>query len=142
MKVYTDIGPGTGNALSLPITAFAGTYEMTIRFSNAQALPSNHYNPDLMARTGEFQINGGPTRQVAFGPTYNWNQFFTVTVPVTLKAGRNVLKFWSDQQYNADGYTVGVVYSGTGGIGSQLRSNQAAYLDQFTFAPLDPATRP
>jgi hypothetical protein len=138
--VVTGIGPGTGNALALPVSApDAGTYEMTIRFANAQELPSNHYNPDLMARTGEFRVNGGPVQRVAFGPTYNWNQFFTVTVPVALKHGRNVLTFWSDQQYDLDGSTVGVVYSGTGGIGSQTRANQAANLDQFTFAPLDPA---
>jgi hypothetical protein len=78
-------------------------------------------------------------QSVAFGPTYSWNQFFTVTVPVTLKPGKNTIKFWSDQQYNFDGFTVGAVgpvVSGGAGVGAQMRSNQAANIDQITFAPL------
>jgi len=42
------------------------------------------------------------------------------------------------EQYNEDGTTIRLDYSGTGGIGAQLRSNQAAYLAQIKIAPLNP----
>ena len=140
-SAVTDIGPGQANSLTIATTApAAGQYEMTLRFANNQSLPSNHYNPDFMDRTAQFSVNGGSSVQsVAFGPTYSWNQFFTVTVPVTLKPGKNTIKLWSDQQYNFDGFTVGTVgpvVSGGAGVGAQMRSNQAANIDQITFAPL------
>jgi hypothetical protein len=70
--------------------------------------------------------------------TFSWNQFFTVTAPVALQKGTNRIKFWAVEQYNEDGTTIRLDYSGTGGIGAQLRSNQAAYLAQIKIAPLNP----
>ena len=72
---------------------------------------------------------------VAFGPTYDWNQYFTVGAALKLDAGTNTVRIWAVQQYDWDGKTVGTVHTGDGGVGDQLRTNQAANLDQVTFAP-------
>ncbi len=80
-------------------------------------------------------VNGRAPVTVAFGPTYDWNQYFTVGAALKLDAGTNTVKIWSVQQYDWDGRTVGTVHTGDGGAGDQLRTNQAANLDQVTFAP-------
>lgn len=136
-SVVTGTAAGEANSLTVTVNApAAGTYDLTLRYANNQQLPSNHYNPDLMDQTATLRVNGASaTQKIAFGPTYSWNQFFTVTVPVTLKLGANSLKFWADQQYNWDGTTIGTVYSGDGGVGSPLRSNQAPNIDQISISP-------
>lgn len=135
--VVTGIGNGTANSLTLDVNApAAGTYAMTMRFANAEELPSNHYNPDLYAEHADVSVNGGSATRVNFASTLHWNQFEDYTVPVTLAKGANAVKFTASQLYNWDGTTIGVVYSGGGtDIGQPMRSSSAPHLDQVSFAP-------
>ncbi|MDX3116108.1 RICIN domain-containing protein [Streptomyces scabiei] len=135
--VVKGIGNGTANSLTLDVDApTAGTYAMTMRYANAEELPSNHYNPDLYAEHADVSVNGGAATRVNFASTLHWNQFATHTVPVTLAKGANTVKFTASQLYNYDGTTIGVVYSGGGSdIGQPMRSSSAPHLDEISFAP-------
>ncbi|WP_328841430.1 RICIN domain-containing protein [Streptomyces europaeiscabiei] len=136
--VVTGIGNGTANSLTLNVNApEAGTYAMTMRYANAEELPSNHYNPDLYAEHADVSVNGGSAKRVNFASTLDWNQFNDYTVPVTLAKGANSVKFTASQLYNHDGTTIGLVYSGGGtDIGEPMRSSSAPHLDEVSFAPL------
>ena len=65
-----------------------------------------------------------PCRHVNFASTFSWNQFWDLTIPVRLRLGRNTIRFTANEQYNYDGTTIGVSYSGSG-IGPPLRSDTA-----------------
>ncbi len=56
------------------------------------------------------------------------------TVLQMLRRGVNTIRFIASQQYNYDGTTIGVIYSGSG-VGQPLRSNTAPNIDQITLAP-------
>ena len=134
--MVTGISNGEANALGLTVTAaHDGRYAMTVRFANYQQLNATHYNPDLMTAPADISVNGGPTTHLNFGNTFSWNQFRTLTIPVQLHGGTNTITFMANQQYNYDGSTVGVIYSGGNGVGAALRSNTAPNLDQITIAP-------
>ncbi|MEH0420629.1 RICIN domain-containing protein [Streptomyces sp. B21-083] len=135
--VVTGIGNGTANSLTLDVNApSAGTYAMTMRYANAEELPSNHYNPDLYAEHADVSVNGGTSTRVNFASTLHWNQFEDYTVPVTLAKGANAVKFTASQLFDWDGTTIGKVYSGGGtDIGQPMRSSSAPHLDQVSFAP-------
>ena len=134
--VVTGIGNGPANSLTFTVHApVAGTYGMTVRFANNQQLVANHYNPDLMTAPADISVNGAPTFHVNFANTFDWNQFWNLTIPVRLRPGSNTIKFIANQQYNWDGTTIGVIYSGQG-IGQDLRSSSAPNIDQITLAPL------
>jgi hypothetical protein len=124
------------SALTMTVQAPAdGTYAMTVRYANNQGILANHYNPDLMTAPADISVNGGPTFHVNFANTFDWNQFWTRTVPVHLAKGSNTIRFVADQQYNWDGRTVGVIRSGSD-VGDALRSDTAPNIDQITLAPL------
>ena len=115
---------------------------MTVRFANNQQVVANHYNPDLMTAPADISINGGPSFHVNFASTFSWNQFWNLTIPVRLRPGANTIRFIANPQYNYDGKTIGVIYSGSG-IGQPLRSDTAPNIDQITLAPFQlPGTRP
>jgi hypothetical protein len=141
--IVTGIGDGPANALTLTVQAArAGRYAMTVRFANDTELNATHYNPDLMTAPADISVNGGPTGHVNFANTFNWNQFWNLTIPVELKKGTNTITFTANQQYNYDGTTIGVIYSGSNGVGSPLRSSSAPNLDQITLAPLQLPVEP
>jgi hypothetical protein len=133
--VVTGIGNGPANSLTFTVHAPApGTYGMTVRFANNQQLVANHYNPDLMTAPADISVNGAPTFHVNFANTFDWNQFWNLTIPVSLRAGTNTIRFIASPQYNWDSHTIGVIYSGQG-IGQDLRSSTAPNIDQITLAP-------
>jgi hypothetical protein len=134
--VVTGVSNGAANALTLTVHAAAsGRYAMTVRYANDQMIISNHYNPDLMTAPADISINGAPTFHVNFASTFDFNQFSTLTIPVTLKAGANTIRFTANPQYNWDGHTVGIIFSGSD-VGQALRSDTAPNLDEVTVAPL------
>ncbi|HEX3923867.1 MAG TPA: LamG-like jellyroll fold domain-containing protein [Streptosporangiaceae bacterium] len=133
--VVTGVSDGGANALAFTVHApAAGRYGMTVRFANNQQVVANHYNPDLMTAPADISVNGAPTFHVNFANTFDWNQFWDLTIPVTLRAGTNTIKFIANPQYNWDSTTIGVIYSGQG-IGQDLRSDTAPNIDQITVAP-------
>jgi len=74
-------------------------------------------------------------RSSASTNTFSWNQFWDVTIPVVLERGTNTIRFIANQQYNYDGHTVGVIYSGSNGVGAALRASTAPNIDQISIAP-------
>ena len=133
--VVTGISDGAANSLTFTVQApRAGTYDMTVRYANNQGINANHYNPDLMTAPADISVDGRPTFHFNFANTFDWNQFWTATIPVSLHPGTNTIRFIANQQYNYDGTTVGVIYSGSD-IGQPLRSDTAPNIDQITLAP-------
>jgi hypothetical protein len=134
--VVTGVGNGPANALALTVQApKAGSYAMTVRFANDTELEPTHYNPDLMTAPADISVNGGPTAHFNFANTFSWNQFWDVTIPVVLERGTNTIRFIANQQYSYDGHTVGVIYSGSNGVGAALRASTAPNIDQIALAP-------
>lgn len=106
-RAVTDIGDGKANALSVDVVAEkAGRHAVTIRYSNAEQAPATHYNPDPIARHADLSVNGGPARRVLFPTTFHFNNFWELTVPLTLKKGANRLTFTAEElpDFNGDTY--------------------------------------
>jgi hypothetical protein len=126
--VVTGVGGGSANSLTFTVAAQrAGTYAMTVRFANDTELNATHYNPDLMTAPADISVDGGPTTHVNFANTFTWNQFATLTIPVKLRSGQHTIRFIANPRYNYDGKTIGVIYSGSNGVGSPLRSDTAPH---------------
>jgi len=133
--VVTGISDGAANSLTLTVQApQSGEYGMTVRYANNQGIIANHYNPDLMTAPADISVDGAPTFHVNFANTFDWNQFWKLTIPVRLHKGVNTIKFIANQQYNWDSTTIGYIYSGSD-VGDPLRSDTAPNLDQITLAP-------
>jgi hypothetical protein len=87
-----------------------------------------------MTAPADISVNGGPAFHVNLANTFDWNQFRNVTIPVTLRPGANTIRVIANPQYNYDGKTIGVIYSGSD-VGQPLRSGTAPNIDQITLAP-------
>lgn len=134
--VVKGVGDGPANSVTLTVKALsAGAYAMTMRYANDQELTATHYNPDVMTQQADISVNGAPSTHVNFANTYSWNQFWNLTVPVTLQRGTNTLTFTASQPVNFDGHTVGIITTGSSGVGAGLRSSSAPNLDQVSLAP-------
>ncbi|MFD3513855.1 cellulosome protein [Streptomyces sp. NPDC058657] len=127
-RAVTDIGKGKANALTLDVRAArAGRHALTIRYSNAEQAPATHYNPDPIARHADLSVNSGATRRVLFPTTFHFNNFWELSVPVTLKEGTNRLTFTAEELPDFNGDT----YNQYG-----QRSPYAPVIDQIAVTPL------
>jgi hypothetical protein len=127
-KAVTDIGDGRGNALTFDVVAERpGRHALTIRYSNAEQAPATHYNPDPIARHADLSINGGATRRILFPTTFHFNNFWDLTVPVTLKKGANRLTFTAEELPDFDGDTYNQY---------DQRSPYAPVIDRIGVSPL------
>ncbi len=129
-RAVTGVGgpPGNGNTLTFDVSVrTAGTYAMTVRYSNPERSPASHYNPDPLARHADVRINGGPPQRVLFPNTFHANNFWTLTVPVRLRAGHNVLRFSSAELPDANGHS----YISDRYPGLSLRSRYAPIIDKL-----------
>ncbi|MFJ1535606.1 cellulosome protein [Streptomyces mirabilis] len=127
-KAVTDIGDGKANALTVDVTArHAGRHAVTIRYSNGEQAPATHYNPDPIARHADLSVNGGPARRVLFPTTFHFDNFWELTVPVTLKKGANRLSFTAAElpDFNGDTYNQ-----------YDQRSPYAPVIDRIAVTPL------
>lgn len=134
-KAVTGVGgdPGNGNTLTLATTApRAGTYAITVRYSNGEQSPASHYNPDPLARHADVSVNGEKARRVWFPHSFHDNGFWTLTFYAELKAGENTLSFRSEELPDWNGETyISDRYPELG-----LRSPWAPNLDRITVTPL------
>ena len=140
-KAVVGVGGAQDNAntLTTKVTvAEAGTYAMTVRYSNEEQSPASHYNPDPVARRADISVNGGTVQKVLFPQSYNANQFWELTVPVDLRAGENTVSFASKEAPDFNGTTFISERFPTLG----LRSQWAPNLDRLTFTALRPADAP
>ncbi|MFF1308216.1 cellulosome protein [Streptomyces sp. NPDC058307] len=130
-KAVDGVGGGPANALALTVTADrAGRHALTIRYSNGEQPPSTHYNPDPVCRHADISVNGAPARRVLFPTTFHFNNFWNLSVPVTLRPGLNTLTFTADELPDFAGDT-------RNEFGQ--RSAHAPVIDQVTVTPLAPA---
>ncbi|MFG2727254.1 LamG-like jellyroll fold domain-containing protein [Streptomyces canus] len=130
----TGIGgdPGNGNTATFTVTADrAGLYALRVRYSNPEQSEATHYNPDPLARHADITVNGGEMRRVGFPHSFHQDNFWELTVPVTLKKGQNTIAFRSEELPNFDGTT----YASETFPGVLLRSRYAPLIDRITVAP-------
>lgn len=130
----TGIGgdPGNGNTATFDVTADkAGLYALRVHYSNPEQSEATHYNPDPLARHADISVNGGAIQRVGFPHTFHQNDFWELTVPVTLKKGRNTISFRSEELPDFDGTT----YASDTFPGVLLRSRYAPLIDRIAVAP-------
>ncbi|MEV8311700.1 CBM35 domain-containing protein [Streptomyces flavidovirens] len=70
-----------------------GKYVLVVQYGHNDRRDNGHaYNTDIMSRTVDITV-GGTTRKVTFKNTWSWDDFWTLGVPVELKAGANTITF-------------------------------------------------
>ncbi len=141
-RAVFDIGgaPGNGNTLTFQAVtvAQAGEYALTIRYSNDEQSKATHYNPDPLARIARISVNGAAPLLATFPNSFHTNNWWEMTVPVTLRAGSNTIRFAGEEQPNWDGKT----YASQVWRDVLLRSRFAPNIDAITITPMaDTATR-
>ncbi len=126
--------PGNGNTLTFPrvMAPRAGTYALTLRFSNEEQAKATHYNPDPLARIARISVNGGKPMLVSAPHSFNANNWWEMSVPVALKAGANTIRIAGEEQPNWDGRT----YASQRWPGVQLRSAYAPNIDRIAVTPM------
>jgi hypothetical protein len=131
-----DVGgaPGNGNTLTFPAVtvAGAGDYALTIRYSNDEQSKATHYNPDPLARIARISVNGAAPLLATFPNSFHTNNWWEMTVPVTLRAGSNTSRFAGEEQPNWDGKT----YASQVWRDVLLRSRFAPNIDAITITPM------
>ncbi len=133
-RAVTGIGgePGNDNTLTFDVNVRrAGTYALTIRYSNPEQSPATHYNPDPLARRAAISVNGGAAEQVLFPHTFHADNFWDTSVAVRLKPGRNTVRFRSEELPDFDGTS----YISARYPDLLLRSRHAPIIDQVAVTP-------
>src|SRR3954453_9263339 len=103
---------------------------MRVRYSNPEQSPASHYNPDPLARRADMSVNGATEQHVLFPHSFHQNNFWELTVRVSLKRGSNAIRFSSEEQPNFDGKTYA-----SDEWDVPLRSKYAPLIDRLTIAP-------
>ena len=126
--------PGNGNTLTFDtiVVKRAGRYALTIRYANDEQSQATHYNPDPLARRALISVNGGAAMPVTFPNSFHRNNWWELSVPVTLRAGRNSVRFAGEEQPNFDGRS----YASKAWPGVLLRSRFAPDIDRIAVTPL------
>ncbi|MEU6354844.1 cellulosome protein [Streptomyces sp. NPDC047072] len=127
-KAVDGVGAGPANTLTLTVTAHrAGRHALTVRYSNGEQAPSTHYNPDPVCRHADITVNGEGPQRVLFPTTFHFNNFWNLSVPVTLHEGPNTLTFTADELPD---------FAGESRNEHGQRSAYAPVIDQVTVTPL------
>ncbi|BCY10284.1 LamG-like jellyroll fold domain-containing protein [Actinoplanes sp. L3-i22] len=128
----SGVGNGPANTVTFTVPADrAGTYALRIRYSNPEQAEATHYNPDPLARHADLAVNGGAATRVLFPHSFHDNNFWELTVPVTLRRGVNRVSFSSAELPNFDGTT----YASQTWPDVLLRSAYAPVIDRVTVTP-------
>ncbi|MFI6559079.1 cellulosome protein [Streptomyces sp. NPDC050534] len=129
-KAVDGVGAGPGNALTLTVTVRrAGRHALTIRYSNGEQAPATHYNPDPVCRHADISVNEAAPHRALFPTTFHFNNFWNLSVPVTLNQGTNTITFTADELPDFDGRSRNAYGQ---------RSAYAPVIDQVTVTPLVP----
>ncbi|WP_329343179.1 cellulosome protein [Streptomyces sp. NBC_01352] len=127
-KAVDGIGGGPDNALTLTVTADrTGRHALTVRYANGEQAPATHYNPDPVCRHADISVNGAAPRRVLFPTTFHFNNFWNLSVPVTLEQGTNTVTFTADELPD---------FGGESRNQYGQRSAYAPVVDQVTVTPL------
>ena len=134
----SGIEGGTDDSLEFTLSVPEdGEYKMVMRYSNGELFGSHDYNAQLVDRYASYSVNDGEPVRVYFKNTYSIDNWRTVAVPVTLKAGENTVKVYND---NWRTIQCGVLKAGTTAhlpenIVYHTLVNFAPELDSFSFTP-------
>jgi len=108
-----DVGfVGNGAANTLTFNGIraprAGRYQVMVSYADDDRAGSGNYNSNLIDRGFTVSTSGGTSQTVYARNTYSWDQFNTIEVTVTLKAGLNSITFGNPDAYapNFDKITV------------------------------------
>ncbi|NEC88596.1 CBM35 domain-containing protein [Streptomyces sp. SID12501] len=72
----------------------SGRYMLVISYAHNERRDNGHsYNTDIMSRTADLTVGAGAPRTVTFKNTWGWDDYWTLGVPVDLKAGPNKVTF-------------------------------------------------
>lgn len=72
----------------------SGRYLLVVHYAHNDRRDNGHaYNTDIMSRTADVSVGAGAVRTVTFKNTWSWDDYWTVGVPVDLRAGANALTF-------------------------------------------------
>jgi len=124
--------PGNGNTLTFQVKAAKdGVHAVRIRYANPEQSEATHYNPDPLARHADISVNGGAAQRVSFPHSFHENNFWELTVYLTLRKGTNTISFRSEELPNFDGVT----YASDVWPGVLLRADEAPVIDQITVVP-------
>ena len=138
-KAVTGIGgePGNDSTATFHVdAAAAGTYAVTVRYSNGEQSVASHYNPDPLARHADVTVNGGDAQRVWFPFTFHDDNFYELTFYATLAQGGNTLTFGSEELPSFDGTT----YISDTYPDIDLRSPWAPNIDALTVTPFADAS--
>ena len=111
--------------------AKAGTYAMRVRYANPEQAVATHYNPDPVARHADIAVNGATPHRALFPHSFHDNNFWELTIPVTLRRGANTIRFSAAELPDFDGTT----YASQTWPDVLLRSRYAPTLDRITLTP-------
>jgi hypothetical protein len=72
----------------------SGRYMLVISYAHNERRDNGHsYNTDIMSRTADLTVGTAAPRTVTFKNTWGWDDYWTLGVPVDLKAGSNKVTF-------------------------------------------------
>ncbi|MDX2547470.1 CBM35 domain-containing protein [Streptomyces sp. WI04-05B] len=72
----------------------SGRYMLVISYAHNERRDNGHsYNTDIMSRTADLTVGTSTPRTVTFKNTWGWDDYWTLGVPVDLKAGSNKVTF-------------------------------------------------
>lgn len=135
-RAVFDIGgaPGNPNMLTFPNVTVdrAGDYALTIRYSNDEQSKATHYNPDPLARVARISVNDATPVLATFPNSFHRNNWWEMTLFVTLRAGANTIRIKGEEQPNWDGRT----YASQVWPDVLLRSRYAPNIDRITITPM------
>ena len=141
-RAVFDIGgaPGNANTLTFPAVTVdrAGDYALTVRFSNDEQSKATHYNPDPLARVARISVNEAAPVLATFPNSFHRNNWWEMTVPVTLHAGTNTIRFSGAEQPDWGGRT----YASNVWPDVLLRSKFAPNIDRITITLLTGTASP
>lgn len=94
-KYVSGISSVSGNAMFKINASEAGSYRMTVSYSNNEEGGVHSYNVDLIERYITVDVNGEKSNLWCRN-TYSWDTVKTVTMNIKLKAGENQIVFSND----------------------------------------------
>ncbi|MCD7722897.1 MAG: hypothetical protein LUH82_02940 [Clostridiales bacterium] len=74
----------------------AGTYKLTVMYSNNEENGVHDYNVDVVEEYITLSVNGAAQGEIYCRNTSSWDTFTTVTVNIELQKGENVIVFTND----------------------------------------------
>jgi hypothetical protein len=87
----TGVG-GTGTLAINGITARrTGQYTLVVHYANDDRVGGHVYNTNIISRATDITVNGGTPQRTWFRNTWDWNNVWSIGIPVTLRAGRNTV---------------------------------------------------